>query len=375
MAINFDKIIEDLYEGTLDSTAWNRAILSIADAVHASGAILFAFDPSSGALLRNEQHRVDPHAVSEYARYWNLEDLRREYAFKLPVGEPATEVSMAIPLKGTRFYNEYLLTVDMPHFMPVWLHKKAHKAVALGMQGSLKRGAFGAQDIGMLRRFLPHLARALEIRDRLEGAEIRASNFARVLETTTFGVLILDASCRVIEANSVAAALLLEKSGLYRERDGTLKIIGCNDDRTMRRMLSGEVPACDADALLHIPREAKLPLSVLAVPIPRVNTTSWLSGDPAWMLLVFDPERRLVLSRQVIMKDLALSDREAHVVSLLAAGLNINQIAGRLHVSVNTVRTQLHTAFQKAGCHSQADLTRRVLLGPGPSSLRIIEGR
>jgi DNA-binding CsgD family transcriptional regulator len=357
-------IIEDLYEGTLDRVAWDRAILSIVDSVRASGAMLFAFNPSTGGVLRDEQHRVDPKVVADYANYWTFEDHRRKYALTLPVGEPGTEVSLRIPLKDSRIYNELLLPVDMPHFMPAWLHKSPQKAVALSLQGSLKRGPFESRDIERVRVVLPHLARALEIRDRLEAAEVRATNLSSVLDVTTFGVIVLDADQKIIEANAVASALMQKECGLNLGPDGVLETGRGESHHLASWLLGGAAPNRIADTLLHIPREGKLPLSVLATPISKVRT-AWIAGEPAWLLLLFDPERRVTFNTQILVKDLGLSRREAQVASLLAAGLNVAEISRRLHITVHTVRAQLKSAFQKTGCRSQTDLTRRILLGPG----------
>jgi len=356
-----EKIIEDLYEGTLDPVVWNRTMLEIADAVRASGAMLFAFNPSNGAMLRDEHHRVDPKVVNDYARYWIFEDFRRHYCWGMPTGQPATEVSLAIPLKGTRLYHELLVPVDMPHFLPVWLHKSKEKMVALSLQGSNKRGPFDVTDLEFIRRIFPHIARAFEIRDRLEAADLRASNFANLLNTTTFGVLVLNAQKKILEANAVASALLDGGSELRRGKDCVLETPG--GDR-MFRCRDANASQAAADALTHIPRDGKLPLSVLVLPI-RAWRCSWMSGEPAWVLLVFDPERKLAFNQQLIMRDLTLSEREAKVAALLAAGLQPDQIALRMHVTVHTVRTQLKSAFQKTGCHTQAQLVKRLLLGPG----------
>jgi hypothetical protein len=95
--VDVAKIIEDLYEGTLDPVAWDRAILGVADTVRASGAMLFAFNPSNLAILRDENHRVDPQTVRDYARHWTYEDDRLRFFLNVPAGQPVTEVSLAIP--------------------------------------------------------------------------------------------------------------------------------------------------------------------------------------------------------------------------------------------------------------------------------------
>jgi hypothetical protein len=53
-------IIGDLYAGALDDAAGMRGLLGIADMVRASAVLLLAFNPSSGAILRDENHRLDP---------------------------------------------------------------------------------------------------------------------------------------------------------------------------------------------------------------------------------------------------------------------------------------------------------------------------
>lgn len=360
--MDVSKIIDDLYEGTLDPAAWDRAILGIADAVRASGAILFAFNPSTGAVLRDENHRADSQAVADYRRYWSLEDFRLKYVLAMPTWQPATEVSLSIPLKGSRLYHEYLLPVDMPHFLPVWLHKSKEKVVGLSLQGSRNRGAFEAQDLETVRRILPHFARAFEIRDRLEAANLRAANFGTLLDCATFGVIVVDAHMKILETNAVASAILMEDAVLRRGRDGALTTMYRGGDRLSEGRLSRA--GYHVSELMHIARDGKLPLSILILPVPELRA-SWIAGEPRRVLLVFDPERKLAVNQELIMKDLGLSERETEVAALMAAGLQINEIAKRLHITVHTVRSQLKSAFHKTGCHTQAQLVKRLLLGPG----------
>jgi DNA-binding NarL/FixJ family response regulator len=56
-----------------------------------------------------------------------------------------------------------------------------------------------------------------------------------------------------------------------------------------------------------------------------------------------------------------LSDREAEVVRLVAAGHSNKEIAGRLDLSVKTVETYKARSLEKLGLHSRADLVRYAL--------------
>lgn len=61
------------------------------------------------------------------------------------------------------------------------------------------------------------------------------------------------------------------------------------------------------------------------------------------------------------LEEAALSDREAEVVRLVAAGHSNKEVAGRLEVSVKTVETYKARSLEKLGMHSRADLVRYAL--------------
>jgi DNA-binding CsgD family transcriptional regulator len=360
----FAGLVDALYAGTFDDAAWNRSILAVADVVRASGAVLMAFDPSTGAVLRAENFRVDLSALSDYQRYWSYQDCRLGAAQHIAVGCPVTERSLELPgWRRSAILNEFLLPADVPYFMPAWLCKSPAKAVTLSFQGTRKRGPFAAEDLEAYRQVLPHITRALEIRDRLQRAHVRADTLAGTLDSLTFGVLVLDAGGRLLETNCVAARLLRTESCIGRRRDGTLWLRDPAGAELTHWIRGGAPPKKRADGLLHVPRPPQLPLSALVTPLPP-HSAAWMAGDPRWLLLIFDPERRVQASAEFLAHDLGISAREAEVAALLVAGLGVQKIAVQLGISIHTVRTQLKSVFGKTGLRSQADVIRRAALGP-----------
>ena len=337
----FAGLVEALYAGTLDDDVWDRAIIGIADMVHASGALLMAFSPTTGAVLRGENHRLDPTVLRDYQRYWSYQDRRLDACLSVPPGCPVTERTLQMPdWLRSAILNEFLLPSDVPHFMPAWLHKSATKAVTLSFQATRKHGPFEAQDVETYRQMLPHVTRALEIRDRLQRAQVRSDTLAGTLNNLSFGVLVLDSAGRLLETNGIAQQLLRNESSIGREPDGTLWLRNPAGGQLARWIRTGVPPAGSADGLLHVPRPPGLPLSVLVTPLPA-RGTAWMGGDPRWLLLVFDPERRVRASAECLARDLGISAREAEVAALLVAGLELREVASQLRVSVHTVRTQI----------------------------------
>ena len=81
--------------------------------------------------------------------------------------------------------------------------------------------------------------------------------------------------------------------------------------------------------------------------------------DPTLMSRVVVQTR----SKQTAAVDTAeLSDREAEVLKLIAAGYTHRNIAARLHISAKTVETYRSRLMQKLNLHSRAEMVRYALL-------------
>jgi DNA-binding CsgD family transcriptional regulator len=363
----FAKIIDDLYAGALDDKAWNRAILAIADTVRASGAVLLALNPRSGQLLRYENHRLDPEIMVEYQKHWTYEDIRREAFLNIATCEPVTEQMLRFDVHWNRstILNEFLMPADVPHFMPAWLHKAPHKVVTLSFQGTRKRGPFDAKDLTTYKRVLPHIARALEIRDRLEQAQVRTETLSqRLAGSLTFGVVVLDAEGKVLESNPVAQEILRTGDGIRCQPGRALRFRGAAAGQFARLIATSMSGVQASEGLLRVARSSSPALSAVIMPLPR-NTVAWIGAEPRRLVLLFDPERRVRVSATLIARDLEISASEAQIAAMIADGKSTIDVAERRGVTQGTVRAQLKSIFRKTNIHSQAELVRRIALGPG----------
>jgi PAS domain S-box-containing protein len=71
--------------------------------------------------------------------------------------------------------------------------------------------------------------------------------------------------------------------------------------------------------------------------------------------------RKLNPRKERLVSSGALTERELEVVSLVAAGDNGPEIAERLHLSPNTVRTHTRNAMDKTGARTRSHLVAKVL--------------
>jgi DNA-binding CsgD family transcriptional regulator len=71
-------------------------------------------------------------------------------------------------------------------------------------------------------------------------------------------------------------------------------------------------------------------------------------------------------SRSVVIDETSLSPRESQVASLVARGMCNREVAERCGTSVNTVRKQLSSVFDKLGVASRSELAARAAQPPAP---------
>jgi DNA-binding CsgD family transcriptional regulator len=361
-----EAIVHDLYEGILDPLAWNQAMTGIVDKVGASAAFLLAFNPASGQVLRDENHRGDPAVLDAYRRHWSYHDDRLEPASAIPVGQPMTEQTL-LPhsiWRRAAILNEFLIPADVPHFMPVTLHRSADKYTVLSLQGSRKRGPFNRQDMANFGQLIPHVTRALTIKDRLQSTQLRAHTVGCLNDRLSFGVLFLDQELQILESNDIAARLLRDDGGLCADRCHRLQLPepAAREMRELTKtaLLRGTL----RDGVLKIPRAPhQRPLSLLIAPLPP-ESISWILPAPRWLVLVFDPEQGVQVDVQLLRVDLGITRREAEIASLLTMGCDLADAAAKCGISIHTARNQLKSIFGKTGMRSQAELMKKILSGP-----------
>jgi DNA-binding CsgD family transcriptional regulator/PAS domain-containing protein len=361
-----DQIVDNLYAGALDPSVWMQAINGIADWLSCSGGILFAANPTTQALLRDEISRGDPALMQTYRQHWASTDMRITAGARMPVGEPHNERQIVDKSTWARssLLNEFLLPSDYPFMLATWLHRSAHKVVALTFEGSMRRGPFDENDTRKLTRLIPHVQRALQIRDRLEAQDVRAATLTSVVEQSRMGVIVLDQKGRIIEATGLAESLLSAGSEMRRASDRTLWLKEPAGSQLKEWVMTGLPPKNPAGGFLSVPKCHGLgSVSLVVAPMPALPTL-WTLVDPRWLVFIYDPEQRLAPGAELISRDLGISAREAEIAVMLSMGRDLSGAATQLGISMHTMRTHLKNIFEKTGSHSQSDLIRRVLLSP-----------
>lgn len=174
-----------------------------------------------------------------------------------------------------------------------------------------------------------------------------ARSFQAVLDCLSSGVFLLDRSARVRWYNRSAHQIAAAGDGLVLRKD-RLRAEWAGDNRRLAAALAKTAPAT-----IRIARPSGRPgYLVHAHHLEPAGPSGQIIA-----LLVNAPEH-VQIPRETLMDAYRLTPAEARVALAVVHGDCLADAAGRLRVSINTVKSTLQRVFAKTETRTQAQLVR-----------------
>lgn len=183
------------------------------------------------------------------------------------------------------------------------------------------------------------------------------------------GVILLDRHSNVAASNLAAKHIASDTGAFKITRSG--KFIANNDSqntilqqmihRTLSTALSkGE----DSGGQMLLTRNNKKILAdIMPTRDEKLTESDNIQGTAIFFI---DIEVARFLDMKGISKIFSLSNAEENIAQSLVNGLSLNDIADSRNVSVDTIRSQLKSVFNKTGARSQLELLRLASLANPP---------
>jgi DNA-binding CsgD family transcriptional regulator len=183
-----------------------------------------------------------------------------------------------------------------------------------------------------------------------------------VLDKIDRGVVLLDATGSVIDANSLARRVVESGNGLLL-RNGRLAFADAAIDSRFERLLrsAGKIDGLPRVVAASVKRPGAAACRVLVSPIPIDDGRSPVA---AYLVVIYSSAEQPAIAAEVLLEIYGLTRAQADVARRLYAGLSVEETAIALKLSLNTVRSHLKQIFSKCEVQSQAELLRALALGP-----------
>ncbi len=350
-----------MLEAALLGDGWTAALSGFADVAGAHGAVLVGEltrpdDPWAEVKMTIVPTPSIAQHIAEYLAGRIPPDPRISRVRPSRTGGFLTDFGSFSPEEIARdpYYVEYLRPLGLGWhacaFLADW---SSHDSLYLNLKRRYRDGHYEPYDILTIDGALPTLRTAVKIAHMRLDAQTRG--YAQGLGAGGEAIFELDALGNATPVNDAAARLL---GGDLVLEHRCLTARHADNRRRLERAIGAALarPACTGFAVL-VTGQAARRLVVRTVPVPGVARAAF---GAAIALVVVDtwrqPEAPSPHFVRALRQAFDLTRMEAHVASLVAAGVSPMRVAGILGIAEGTARNHLKSAMAKIGVNRQAEL-------------------
>lgn len=222
------------------------------------------------------------------------------------------------------------------------------------------------QSLAFLRHFVPQLQRAFTLHKQFTQLRVQHHAASDVLNWLPFGLLFVDSHGHVLTKNLRAAEIAEERDGLLIERS-MLSAASTSETTQLRELILQAAASTKEEVVsmaMTVARPSmRRPLIVMVNSLSSVDK-SHVGVAPAAVVFVSDPEESYNIAEETVLHFFNLTPAEARLLVALTNGSNLDEVAERYDVTINTLKTQLIHIFRKTGTNRQSDLIKLVFSTP-----------
>jgi DNA-binding CsgD family transcriptional regulator len=358
-------LIGDIYDAVIDPTQRNEVLDKIAAFTGGhSGGLLSKHSLSKSDVLYCYVG-ADPNSLQVYSEsYPKLDPTADSPCFGVEQVVSATDLVPYEEFRRGRFYREWARPHGWVDVASAVIEKSATSCTFLSV---VRHEANGLVDDEMRRRMalvIPHVRRALLIGQTIHRKQTEAVCFSDVLDGLSSGMILVDASGRIVHTNNAGNAIL-DAGDFLRAVCGRLIANDLAINAALREIL---VAANAGDAALGV-KGIALPLTAHDGERYVAHVLPLTSGARREAGLAYNAVAALFIRKaslepfsppEVIGEMYKLTPTELRVLLAIVDIGGVPEVAAALGVAVTTVKTHLSRLFEKTGVARQADLVKLV---------------
>ena len=355
-------LIAALYEAASAPESWKAFLELLRSSACGNYASLIVRDPHGdnvGWVISASGGRVDVISHDPYAHWSPFLGVAKDKVLTLQ------DVMTESEWKACRYYTDWCKDIDIEHILAVDVVTDNGCAYGLRITRSKKAGVFEAGELDLVRMLVPHFKRVLNMQLNLHRDRQVISLYGRATAQLMMGVVILDQTGRMIEANPAATSILNVGDGI-RINNGTLEAVYANDNRKLQRLirdalLSPKLSRVSMTEGMSITRQSgQLNWGVV---VQSVSPDEWTEGKQRPSVAVFlrDTTGKAEPPAKLTQQLFHLTPAETAVATHLSNGMSLEEAAEALGIKPNTARAHLRSIFSKTGVRRQTELVRLFL--------------
>jgi DNA-binding CsgD family transcriptional regulator/PAS domain-containing protein len=360
-------LIGDIYDAALDASLWVAVLGKARDFVGGQAAGLYSKDATA---RRGEVHYddggIEPHYIQLYFdKYIKLDPSTTTHFFAgIDDLVASNDIIPYAEFVETRFFKEWARPQGLVDHINSVLDKSATSVALFGVFRHERDGIVDDETRRRMRLIVPHMRRAVLIGRVIDTKTAEAATFADTLDGLSAGMLLVDASGRIVHANTAGHAMLATGDFLHAA-GGRLVAGDPQSDLTLREVFAA---AGSGDAAIGIKGIAVSLTSrdgerYVAHVLPLTSGARRRAGTSyaaVAALFVHKAALETPSPPEVIARTFGLTPSELRVLLGIVEVGGAPETAEALGIAEETVKTHLKRLFAKTGTTRQADLVKLV---------------
>ena len=367
-ASTLDNLLAALYDGVVTSSGFKKFIEKLVAAFGLHSATLSIHHERNHDVGGRWAHGISLAWMERYALQYANEDKLAQHVLSAPIGRFYAS-NLDLPnqkhILPSRFHLEWLSPQGICSTAASIVCRESNWYADMFVQRGDHHGPFSRSDLLDLDALLPHLERAIRMRERLSALQHERHVLFSSFDLLTTPVFFLDTHCRVTYYNRNAEGFLAANSVIALKNNHLIiaeplasHALNSAIDRVVQ-MHSGE-PTALTD-VVHLSRTDRMPLLLI---VASVRLSDTLGSGVGALVLGFDPEIMPVLQDAILRKLFHLTEAETSLAVALCHGKTLEDIAAQRAVTLHTIKSQLKAVFAKTGTSRQAGLVALLLACP-----------
>ena len=358
-------LIDLIYDAALEPKLWVPIMRAINDRIGGFSGWISQLSKAdgSGASAKDWLYGVDPFYGRSFAEYYrtlnpfsNTADpdaYMRDWSLSISTFD---SVMPRETLWRSEYGADFLLPQGISDTLMIRLGRLSRfETAVMNLNCPVRGELYDDDDLAFVSALHPHMVRAFGLGRRLAAERLTAGAEA----ATGHAVFVLDETGRAQRLNAMAEQMV-RRQDVLRMPAGQLTAADANAmrrlDGMIRRALSDDPDArCGGALALATPRGAR-PIQVTVTPVSAERALPHRVGRMA-IVCATDLNRKVELPEDRLRALFGLTKAECRVALALFDGESPKEAAERLRVSVQTVRNQLASVYDKLGVRSQMEMT------------------
>ena len=364
-----------IYDASVHPERWNGVVAAIAASFGSSKGLLFTpfLAPQHGGLIFPVG--IDEAALQLWASSYIDQDIwaQRVQARGLWRAGVVLRDQEIVPREeflASPFYREFLSTIGIGRLCTgiIFEGTPGLPATAVSIFRDAHEPSFDRADAQWMKLLVAHVSRGLGLMQRLDTARLQITSLLASFDRLNFGVVLLNDSMQVLHLNQAGQAVMSRRDGIFINANRQLESnVATKQSRSLSHWLTTirDTPAVEQEHFLEGCRivriEGKRHYSIQCAAVPSASLWTAQNEEVRYVVFVIDPSVLQLPSAARLVNVFGLTQAQAKVAREFAGGGSYKEVARRLRVSVETVRSHIKDIYPKTRVKRQADLVRLVL--------------